>query len=1325
MTDYEEPFKRFEDISSTVRRELDAIVSMIDSGIAPQQEDAQLLQKDLAQLRTAYQDARSLTAPDGNPDGLMPDGLPIKSYQDEVCAQRKKLLEEKLVPIETILRRFCTITSDAPRFEEAFRPFREAAAESLESLERARRSNSLVLDIDDKTYRPQEAFIQALQVEDLSTDEGTQLLDEIEREFSARVMQGVCLNKYQFGNPIALEDDADTAKAPESIDEPLNSKAVEKATPPEKEAPVEHPASSDQAALAEQASSVEQPASSGQATLAEQVAPTEKAASTGQTVSRQHNGGESGDKTHLAAKKPQNRITKSILSKGKSRLAKTHNPSTRLIFAVLARLGCMSEKSLQTLVSLEANGNSVSASDRYGKAVSDLFSLRLAKRSTVVVTGPNSYSLKTYALSNEGKMLAEEAVRTGTASKGCNPTWPIDLADAQGRMLGCEEQDDRTLLWQQNDALVSVLAVAAADESRPRLSDLFRAFHWDGAHYVIDRLRESDGHYVPDCSEYSDEEAGCILNCMLATNASDVPEGADAVLLAGDLADEEIEKLDAKRTFLLRDGFIEELLHSPEKELQEEEDSWMEASSETETTADVSAEDAATERADAGALPEEQASKDTVQSEETPDDVPDEISSDKNPAPEEAAGQPEPPAALVELASPDEAEEEFADPIEAAGSEEEAQQENGAQISSVNLDGQEPQEEGEPDDEGAEETADAQSNSSSVKGIAEAILRGDQAFDDETAISLADDIMNEAPAADDTDRYSGIETALALLKCVSGREGFEQSTMRHLQLSLAVDSPLGHEDYTGAHLIEAFPDVSANNEGFMLAAYCHALCTPASSYDHDIRQLSQHCLDEYDDLFPTYPMVKALFVDLMHVNDVLPDGGFTSSILKEIGGDAERQQLLREISQDATRLCSIPRTPKFRAMKALAPFTKICFGQQSELYACMQVIAENRQENATAVERVFNKYFDGEKFDAEAIDRFINKAWAQSLNEVRGPRKLQFDARNSVKDEVTQRLAVMQRWLETLKPNTDANKVARIRNLKNSLVEQCDELLKTYALPNDGGGAAVQIAITEIRSLLSGTGEKILDFKDFLRSGYLPTGDDGLPVVEPKLCEINLCEPWRNVLRHIINKKPSLEEAAQLISDDTSRMFDNLNQLAAIGKILGADKIPLPDKSIEDAALAAANEELSRFNDKLEIAFTYNQIDEIQKESLEAYARDTETFFYGLQEYGCWREFLKNLYRQIDDFSEVHARTLAKRLESCRASIPGRKSNLLDEAERLLEDDKNFTVVEEYLNRFDAGEQQISEDQIARIGEPNEFAEFMSDRIYTPIFELCRGGLAF
>lgn len=1264
MADYEEPFERFEEISGAVRGELDAIADMIDSGISPQREDAQLLQKDLALLRTAYQEARSLTASDGASNGLMPDGLPIKSYQDEVRARRKRLLEEKLAPIEATLRKFCTITSDSPQFEDALRPFRETAAESLESLEGAMTANPVALDVDDGAYRPQEALVQALRVEDLSTTEGTQLLDEIGREFSFRVMQGVCLNQYRFSSPLAPEGRDDAARVQEPTDGSPRVQGGDKSASASREAPREDESRSD-------------------------------------------------DKVLPVAKKRQSRKTRAILAKGKSHLAQTHNASTRLVFAALARLGCMSEGSLQMLISLTVKDDGVAASNRCGMAINELCGLKLVRRTTATASGAMSHAPKTYVLSDMGKALAEEETKAEATSNGRNSMWPIALADAQGRMLGCEECDDEASLLRQNEALISVLSLAATDKGKLRARDLFGAFHREGTHYVIDCLSSSGNHFMPDCVDGREEEADCAFDCVLAMSAADVPEDADAVLLAYDPADGEAETLDAERVFLLGHGRIEEFNHAPGKEPREPEGSEEDALPETGRDADTPAKGVdVVERVDAAELvAEEPPRTDIPQSEEATGDVTCRSLHDESPVAEEAALQSEQRQAHVG------AEEGASRPHGTEDNEEEAERGDTTKDSSDILDEREPQEEAESDDVGAGETTDAHVEPVSVKGIAEAILGGELPFTDEVAVSLADDMMNATPAADESDEFSGVETALALLKCVCGREGFEKSTMRYLQLSLAVDSPLGHEEYTGAHLIEAFPDPDTSTQGLMLASYCHALCTPASSYDHDIKRMSQRCLDAYSELFPSYPMVKPLFVSLTQVNDVLPDGGFTGDVLREIGGDAERQRLLEEISQEAAGLCPMPR---HNEMKALAPFTKSCFGRHGELYACMKIIADDRQDSAATVERVFNEYSDGGKIDAKAIDEMIDKTWAQCVTEVRGPRKLQYDARDRARDEIAKRLTVMRRWLGSLRPNVDAGKVAKIRDLKNELVDQCDEILGAYTLPSDSGGVTVRMAIIEIRSLLSGTDQRIMDFEDFLRTGYLPTGDDGLPVIEPKLCEISLCEPWRDVLRHITSEKRSLEEAARLIAEDDSRMFDNLNQLGAIGKILGTDRIILPEKGIADTAHAAADEELSQFNDKLEIAFAYNQIDEIQKEGLEACAKDTESFFYGLREYGCWREFLKNLHGQIDVFSEVHERTLEKRVESCRASLHGRESNLLDEAERLLEDDKNFTVVEEYLNRFDAGEQQISEEQIERIGEPDEFSEFMSDRVYTPIFERCR-----
>ena len=88
--------------------------------------------------------------------------------------------------------------------------------------------------------------------------------------------------------------------------------------------------------------------------------------------------------------------------------------------------------------------------------------------------------------------------------------------------------------------------------------------------------------------------------------------------------------------------------------------------------------------------------------------------------------------------------------------------------------------------------------------------------------------------------------------------------------------------------------------------------------------------------------------------------------------------------------------------------------------------------------------------------------------------------------------------------------------------------------------------------------------------------------------------------------------------------------------------------------------------------------------------------------------------------SEPQGEDLRNRLEDHKGSLKrGAKSSLLDEAERLLVEERNFTVVEDYLNRYESGQTELTDELSIKMHDPDLFAEFISDEVFKPLYDIC------
>ena len=209
-------------------------------------------------------------------------------------------------------------------------------------------------------------------------------------------------------------------------------------------------------------------------------------------------------------------------------------------------------------------------------------------------------------------------------------------------------------------------------------------------------------------------------------------------------------------------------------------------------------------------------------------------------------------------------------------------------------------------------------------------------------------------------------------------------------------------------------------------------------------------------------------------------------------------------------------------------------------------------------------------------------------------------------------------------------------------------------------------------------------FSDLLLTGVLSLDSNGLPILNEALTQVRFNEPWRNVLRHIkAEKKPvSVVKDEILGVTGQSGLFDNLHQLEMIGKWLkSTDEDYIIDESQIKLATENARLVTEKFRERLELAYTYNQINETEKETLAGIVSQYEEYFYEIGDFACWRHFIDGLHSLIEEYVDKRQQALLAELKLRKAKSPG--SVLLAEVERLLKEERNFAVAEEYINRFD------------------------------------------
>lgn len=563
--------------------------------------------------------------------------------------------------------------------------------------------------------------------------------------------------------------------------------------------------------------------------------------------------------------------------------------------------------------------------------------------------------------------------------------------------------------------------------------------------------------------------------------------------------------------------------------------------------------------------------------------------------------------------------------------------------------------------------------------------------------------------------------ALLLAKAASYLKGHARASMKYQQLLLGLNLPVEAVKYTGDRLAEAFADIDAENEALALSAYCFSLLRPHQPFDWTLQANTRTILEDYELLFPSFPMVKPLLHKLISLRDICP-GGFTDKVLSQLGSEAVRSAYIEKLREQAKGLLREPTLKTI--MNGLPELKSACFGRESDLYFCMDVIAKDKQDDLEMVKTIFAEYAAEENgvwtIRQDAIEERISKEWAKaSKGKSTQNLTLQNYARKQVRDAYQVRLELMGEWIDYASEPEVAN-LPDLEQMKADLLELLSVTERELANASaDANSAVAAWMCRSLRCQLNCVGREPLTlFRDLLRSGYLLLDPDGVPILPEHHSRILYYEPWRNVLRHMLAPDADIAQTRERIAEADAEVFDNLLQLEQINRLLGDEnrEHERTKKEVDDARDLALHE-TRMFMNRLEISYAYDRVGEKEKEKLLSLAEESRDLFFGLQQYGCWRQFLRALEMQIDRMAQAHGKELERRLEKAKKLCGGELPALLVEAERIYREIGNLALTEEYLNRFETGSRETANLAQLSLRDEDSFADFLSDGVFVPLYE--------
>ena len=584
---------------------------------------------------------------------------------------------------------------------------------------------------------------------------------------------------------------------------------------------------------------------------------------------------------------------------------------------------------------------------------------------------------------------------------------------------------------------------------------------------------------------------------------------------------------------------------------------------------------------------------------------------------------------------------------------------------------------------------------------------------------------------------SYVAQALLMAKAAAGISNNTKCRKLYEQLLLATRLSLDTLRYTSEWLEETYSDDNETLKSARLASYIQALVRPDRAYDSGLKSKCYSILQNFEEEFPSFLEVKQLFSELTLIEKTLPSG-FSDSVLAYLGDAASKDKYVADLQKSATAYLKVPQGRS--GIRQLSRFYELSMGNNSDICQALTTIAENNVKNLDVVKVCLN-YYCTEKdgvfsIDQNMVDTQIDNFWSEAVG--KDKYVLDFTARSRADNRFKERIQLMKDWAEYADSmSVGGSDIDKVRKLRNKILKAATTAKNALLISSD---AEKNLLAWVVNSLLEffhkGNKRDIRTFTELLYTGVISLDDNGIPVIDDKWNQIRYYEPWRLVLRHIVSLKneenKALDNVKTEIFDNSSPIYDNLQQLKLIGRFTDNEediRYASSEKNINDAR-KSADDRLKKFCSTLELSFTYGRISEDEKETILGSAVQFKPDFYRIMDFGIWGQFLAVLYKRINEAADVRKRELRNQLQARFDKYANNEESnsydreppaILTAAKRLLENENNFAVTEEYINQFDNGNiEATSEELETALHDPDSFEDFLDDRSFKSIYSECK-----
>ena len=569
-------------------------------------------------------------------------------------------------------------------------------------------------------------------------------------------------------------------------------------------------------------------------------------------------------------------------------------------------------------------------------------------------------------------------------------------------------------------------------------------------------------------------------------------------------------------------------------------------------------------------------------------------------------------------------------------------------------------------------------------------------------------------------RHRAVTEAVLLAKAAQIAHNDKPIAMKFLQLVYAANLGLADQQYTGEELSRIFEETDPEHASWKLGAYLNGLLFPAVSHDYFLRTQAGNLRDEFEFDVPDFEDIKPLIHELLVFLELLP-GGFTEVNLQMLGEGSQAEQIMNGLSAEALRL---QQEPTLKVMLTGIPeMIHLVFGPSSMIHFCLEHVEQNlngdKAELKIHIHEQLGIPMDESLLSPLRLSEYIDNKWREATASLRTTKELKHKARKKIEDSLKERIDLIHQWIE-FEADQDTAHLTKINRQKDRILQEMAELRGRLTVGSATNGEEFLVWVLDRVSDKLKVLKKQPPFADLLRSGRISLDERLVPLLDSSHQRVQYFEPWRRVLQHWDCSIPDLWAAAGLIFDDSSALFDNLNQYRQIQKVLNnpMDLPTLTEKTIMDSRLGA-DIKTNGFKGQLELDYMYGRVSENEKETILFQLESNHPGIFATENFAEWRCFLQALDQQAEDLARNRGLELKRLIERQidSASDPD-ASKILESALNMLVTERNFTVAEEYLNRVISGDFSINKD--LTIPEDDSFVQFISERVFDPLHQLSK-----